>query len=56
MRERGTTIVPLRIYFKGHLVKVQMALVKGKKLYDKRQDQKQRTAKREIDRALGRRR
>jgi SsrA-binding protein len=56
VRERGVTIVPLRIYFKGHLVKVEMALVKGKKLYDKRQDQKQRSAKREIERAMGRRR
>ncbi len=56
VREKGTTIVPLEIYFKEHLVKVRIALVRGKKLYDKREDQKQRSAKREIDRALTRRR
>ena len=56
VRERGITIVPLRLYFRGHLAKVEMALVKGKKLHDKRQDQRARTAKREIDRAMGRRR
>ena len=55
-REKGTTIVPLSLYFKGHLVKVEMALVRGKKLYDKREDQKKRSAQREIDRELGRRR
>lgn len=56
VRERGITIVPLKLYFRGHLAKVEMALVKGKKLHDKRQDQRARTAKREIDRAMGRRR
>ena len=56
VRERGVTCVPLQVYFKGHLVKVEMALVRGKKLHDKREDQKQRTARREIDRALWRRR
>ena len=56
VREKGVTIVPLALYFKGHLVKIEMALVKGKKLYDKREDQKKRSADREIDRALSRRR
>ncbi len=55
-REKGVTIVPLRIYFKGHLVKVEMALVQGKKLHDKREHQKERSAKRDIDRAMSRRR
>ena len=55
-REKGVTIVPLELYFKGHLVKVRMALARGKKLYDKRQDQKKRDAGRDIDRAMGRRR
>ncbi len=36
--QQGFTIVPLSIYFKGSLVKVEIALAKGKKLYDKRQD------------------
>jgi len=56
VRERGVTIVPLQLYFKGHLVKVEMALVKGKKLYDKREDMKKRSAERDIDRAFSRRR
>jgi len=56
VKEKGVTIVPLSIYFRGHLVKVEMALVKGKKLFDKREDQKQKSARREIDRALTRRR
>jgi len=56
VREKGITIVPLELYFKGHLVKVRMALVRGKKLYDKREDQRQRDAKRDIDRAFSRRR
>jgi len=56
VREKGVTIVPLTLYFKGHLVKVEMALVKGKKLYDKREDMKKRSAERDIDRAFSRRR
>ena len=56
MREKGITIVPLALYFKGHLVKVEMALVEGKKLHDKREDVKRRTAEREIEREVGRRR
>jgi SsrA-binding protein len=56
VKERGTTIVPLSLYFKGHLVKVEMALVKGKQLHDKREDVKRREARREIDRATSRRR
>lgn len=54
-REKGITIVPLELYFRGHRVKVRMALVQGKKLHDKRETQKARTARREIDRALSRR-
>ncbi len=36
--EKGYTLVPLQVYFKGSLVKVQIGLAKGKKMYDKRQD------------------
>lgn len=36
--EKGYTLVPLRVYFKGSLVKVEIGLARGKKLYDKRQD------------------
>lgn len=56
VREKGTTLVPLALYFKGHLVKVEMALVTGKKLHDKREDLKRKEAKRDVDRAVGRRR
>jgi SsrA-binding protein len=56
VRERGITVVPLALYFKGHLVKVEMALVKGKKLHDKREDVKRRNAEREIERESSRRR
>ena len=35
---KGYTIVPLKVYFKGSLVKIEIGLARGKKLYDKRQD------------------
>ncbi|MBQ1801526.1 SsrA-binding protein SmpB [Lachnobacterium bovis] len=45
--QKGYTIVPVEVYFKGSLVKVEVALAKGKKLYDKRQDIAKRDQKRE---------
>lgn len=48
----GYTIVPLSVYFKGSLVKVQIGLAKGKKLHDKREAAAARDAKREMDRVL----
>ena len=51
-KEKGIAIVPLKVYFKGSLVKVEIGLAKGKKLYDKRQDMAKRDAKREMERAL----
>lgn len=54
-RESGLTLVPLSIYFKDGWAKVELALAKGKKDYDKRQDLAKRDANREINRALGRR-
>ena len=56
VRERGITLVPLVLYFKGHLVKVEMALVKGKKRHDKREDVKRHDARREVEREMSRRR
>ncbi len=50
MREQGLTLVPLKVYFKGPNIKVEIALAKGKKLYDKRQDIAERDAKRDIAR------
>ena len=51
-RQDGYALVPLSVYFKGPRVKVELALAKGKKLYDKREAAAQRDAKREMDRAL----
>lgn len=48
--ERGFTIVPLKVYFKNGKIKVQIALARGKKLYDKRDTIKKRDIQREIDR------
>ena len=48
----GFTVVPLRIYLQGSLVKLDIAIVKGKKLYDKRDDAAKKDAKRDMDRAL----
>ena len=55
VRERGLTLVPLKLYFKGPRVKIEMGLAKGKKLYDKRQDIAERDAQRDIERATRRR-
>ena len=49
-KEKGMTIVPLRIYLKGSLVKVEIGLAKGKKLYDKRQDIAKKDQQREANR------
>jgi SsrA-binding protein len=53
-QERGLTLVPLRIYFKNRVAKVELALAKGKKVYDKRETMKRRTADREMERAMRR--
>lgn len=52
----GYTLIPLRLYFKNGRVKVELALAKGKKFYDKRHDIAEKTAKREAESAMGRRR
>ncbi len=49
-KEKGIAIVPLKVYFKGSLVKVEIGLAKGKKLYDKRQDIAKKDQKREAQR------
>ena len=53
-KESGLSLVPLQMYFKDGYVKVEIALAKGKKAYDKRQDIAKRDANREIARAHGR--
>ena len=54
MTEKGLTIVPLRMYFKNGRAKIEVALAKGKKTYDKRQDLAERDSRREMERAFGR--
>lgn len=49
LAEKGYTLVPLQVYFKGSLVKVQIGLAKGKKLYDKRQDIAKKDQRREAE-------
>jgi len=51
-KEKGLTLVPLRIYFKGPRAKVEIALARGKDAGDKRQSIKEREMKRDVDRAL----
>ena len=48
--EKGFTLVPLQVYFKGSLVKVEVGLARGKKLYDKRQDIAKKDQRRELER------
>lgn len=52
LKDSGVTLIPLRLYFKNGKVKVELALVKGKKSYDKRQDIAKRDMQRDIDRSL----
>ena len=50
-KERGLTLVPLRLYFKSGRAKVELGLGRGKRLYDKREATKEREIRRELDRA-----
>ncbi len=50
VQEKGLTLIPTRLYFKNGKVKVEIALVKGKKLHDRRQELKERAMKRELER------
>ncbi len=52
VQEKGLTIVPLRVYLKKNRAKVEIALVRGKKLYDKRETIAKRDSAREIERAV----
>lgn len=51
VEQKGLTIVPLKVYFKGNLVKVEIGIGKGKKLFDKRETLKEKSVKREIENA-----
>lgn len=50
VKQKGYTLIPLKVYFKGSLVKVEIGLCRGKKLYDKRQDISKRDQLREAQR------
>jgi SsrA-binding protein len=52
VKEKGLTLVPTKLYFSNGRVKVEIALAQGKKLHDKRATQKEKDAKREIDKAM----
>ncbi|RKY72467.1 MAG: SsrA-binding protein [Candidatus Latescibacterota bacterium] len=52
VQQRGFTLVPLRVYFKNGRAKVELAVAKGKRSYDKRQDIAKREAQREMEREL----
>ena len=52
LKEKGFTLVPLRIYFKERLAKIEIGLAKGKKLHDKRESIKQKDVEREMKRFL----
>lgn len=51
-KEQGLTLVPLKAYFKKDKIKIELALAKGKKLYDKRDAAAEKTAKREVEKAM----
>ncbi|MDO4519007.1 MAG: SsrA-binding protein SmpB [Eubacteriales bacterium] len=50
LKEKGLTLIPLKVYFKDSLVKVEIGIAKGKKLYDKRQDIAKKDQRREAER------
>ena len=52
LQEKGLTLIPLSVYFKGSLVKVKVGLCKGKKLYDKRESLARKDQKRDMERAM----
>lgn len=51
-KERGLTLIPLKIYFKNGRAKVELGLARGKKLYDKRETLKRKMAQREVERSI----
>jgi|SRR5690554_5025577 len=52
LNEKGNAIIPLKLYFKGSLLKVEIALARGKKLHDKRETLKERDMKRRVEKQL----
>jgi SsrA-binding protein len=54
MEQKGLTLVPTKIYFKDGKIKVELALAKGKKVHDRREDLKQRAVNRDTEREMNR--
>ncbi len=52
VNKQGLTLIPLKLYFKGGLVKLEIGLCKGKKIYDKREEIQKKTMQRDIHRAM----
>ena len=52
VKQEGLSLIPVSLYFKGSMVKMQVGLCKGKKLHDKRDDLAERVAQRDIERAI----
>lgn len=52
VKQSGYSLIPLSVYFKGSMVKMELGLCKGKKLYDKRDTMAQKAAQRDIERAF----
>jgi SsrA-binding protein len=52
VQEKGLTLIPLKLFFKGNWAKVDLAVVRGKQLYDKREAITKRDTKRQIDRVV----
>ncbi len=52
LKQEGLSLIPLSLYFKGSLVKVELGLCKGKKLYDKREVMAEKSARRDIERSI----
>ncbi len=55
VRQKGVTIIPVKMYLKGGRAKIEIAIAKGKKLYDKREDIAKKDQKRDLDRLLSKR-
>lgn len=52
VQQKGYSLVPISLYFKGNFIKVELGIGKGKKLYDKRQDLAKKESERKIERAI----
>ena len=52
--QKGFSLIPLEVYLKGNLIKLELGLCRGKKLYDKRDSMAERDVRREMDRAMKR--